>query len=179
MNAASGSFGIVAADDPRCSAIGADALSKGGNAVDAAIAASLCLGVVSPASSGLGGGAFLLFYNSSDRASAFYDGREVAPQKAYRDMFLKDPKAAQSGGLAIAVPGQLRALRLAWERHGSMPWYDIVMPSAELAKSFCVSSTLARHISAVKATIMSDAKYGELRSFLMGPYGRLATIRRG
>lgn len=70
--------GAVAADDRRCSRIGSDVLREGGNAVDAAVAVSLCLGVVSPASSGLGGGSFMLLRLAHGEAKAF-DMRETAP----------------------------------------------------------------------------------------------------
>jgi gamma-glutamyltranspeptidase/glutathione hydrolase/leukotriene-C4 hydrolase len=73
--------GTVAADDGRCSTIGRDALRRGGNAVDAAVATSLCLGVVSPASSGVGGGAFMLVRLANGTA-VVYDSRETAPLAA-------------------------------------------------------------------------------------------------
>ena len=75
------SHGVVATDDGRCSRIGMDALREGGHAVDAAVAASLCLGVVGPASSGMGGGSFMLILLASGEAQAF-DMRETAPMKA-------------------------------------------------------------------------------------------------
>lgn len=70
--------GAVATDDGRCSRIGVGVLREGGHAVDAAVAAALCLGVVSPASSGIGGGAFMLVRLASGNAQAF-DMRETAP----------------------------------------------------------------------------------------------------
>lgn len=70
--------GAVATDDGRCSRIGMNVLREGGHAVDALVAASLCLGVVSPASSGLGGGAFMLIRQSNGEAQVF-DMRETAP----------------------------------------------------------------------------------------------------
>jgi len=73
--------GAVAADDWRCSRIGRDALREGGNAVDAAVASALCLGVVSPASSGVGGGAFMLV-RLADGTAVVYDSRETAPLAA-------------------------------------------------------------------------------------------------
>lgn len=75
------SHGVVATDDGRCSRIGMDALREGGHAVDAAVAASLCLGVVGLASSGMGGGSFMLILLASGEAQAF-DMRETAPMKA-------------------------------------------------------------------------------------------------
>lgn len=73
--------GAVATDDGRCSRVGRDILREGGHAVDAAVAAALCLGVVSPASSGLGGGAFMLLRLANGKAQAF-DSRETAPLSA-------------------------------------------------------------------------------------------------
>jgi gamma-glutamyltranspeptidase / glutathione hydrolase / leukotriene-C4 hydrolase len=73
--------GAVEADDGRCSAIGRDALREGGTAVDAAVATALCLGVVSPASSGVGGGAFMLVWLADGKA-VVYDSRETAPLAA-------------------------------------------------------------------------------------------------
>lgn len=70
--------GVVATDDGRCSRIGRDVLREGGNAVDASVAAALCLGVVSPASSGIGGGAFMLVRLASGKVQAL-DMRETAP----------------------------------------------------------------------------------------------------
>ncbi|CAN6228387.1 unnamed protein product [Urochloa humidicola] len=75
--------GAVAADDGRCSRIGRDALRHGGTAVDAAVAAALSLGVVSPASSGVGGGAFMLV-RLADGTAVVYDSRETAPLAATR-----------------------------------------------------------------------------------------------
>lgn len=81
--------GAVAADDGRCSRIGRDALRDGGSAVDAAVATSLCLGVVSPASSGVGGGAFMLV-RLADGTAVAYDSRETAPLAASK---VSKPKA--------------------------------------------------------------------------------------
>ncbi|KAJ6776908.1 GLUTATHIONE HYDROLASE 1-RELATED [Salix koriyanagi] len=77
------SHGVVATDDERCSRIGLDALREGGHAVDAAVAASLCLGVVGLASSGMGGGSFMMILLANGEAQAF-DMRETAPMKALR-----------------------------------------------------------------------------------------------
>lgn len=74
----SGRHAAVATDDGRCSRIGMHVLREGGHAVDASVAAALCLGVVSPASSGIGGGAFMLIRLFSGEAQAF-DMRETAP----------------------------------------------------------------------------------------------------
>ena len=79
--------GVVAADDERCSDIGIDILREGGHAVDVAVSTSFCLGVASPTSSGLGGGAFMLLRSSNGQAQAF-NMRETAPQAA-SEVFLR------------------------------------------------------------------------------------------
>ena len=139
------SQGVVASDHEVCSKVGLSILSDGGNAIDAAVSVVLCLGVANPASSGLGGGAFMLIQgdkkNFENRTRhmdmpQFYDARnapplesrgkilevidcrETAPAASTQDMFLDMPSSASSlGGLAIAVPGELRGLELAHARH--------------------------------------------------------------
>lgn len=74
--------GVVAADDGRCSEIGVLMLKKGGHAVDAAVATTLCVGVVNPSSSGIGGGAFMVVRSSSTSQAQAFDSRETAPLAA-------------------------------------------------------------------------------------------------
>lgn len=83
---ATASGSMVASDNSRCSQIGRDVLHSGGNAVDAAVTVALCLGVVNPVSSGLGGGAFITIRLANGTA-AFFDARETAPAAATEDMF--------------------------------------------------------------------------------------------
>lgn len=148
--------GVVAADDERCSDIGIDILREGGHAVDAAVATSLCLGVVSPASSGLGGGAFMLLRSSNGQAQAF-NMRETAPQAASEDMYAKNPAAKKIGPLSVGVPGELAGLHLAWTQHGKLPWKRLVQPVIKLvAKGFVISPYLASHIKNCKNAILAD-----------------------
>ena len=81
---------MVTAANPLAVDAGTQMLMKGGNAVDAAIAAHLVLGLVEPQSSGLGGGAFLLHYDYATRETTFLDGRETAPAAATPDMFITE-----------------------------------------------------------------------------------------
>lgn len=74
--------GVVAADDGRCSEVGASMLRQNGHAVDAAVATALCLGVVFQASSGIGGGAFMVVQSSSTSQTQAFDMRETAPLAA-------------------------------------------------------------------------------------------------
>lgn len=76
--------GVVAADDGQCSEIGAAALRAGGHAVDAAVAAALCLGVVNPRSSGIGGGAFMVVRSAASGKAEAFDSRETAPLASFQ-----------------------------------------------------------------------------------------------
>ncbi|MGF1468504.1 MAG: gamma-glutamyltransferase [Sandaracinaceae bacterium] len=115
-----------AADHPLASAAGAQILAQGGNAADAAAATMLALGVVSPASSGLGGGGFGL-YREADGTVSFLDFRERAPGAATAEMFAvregDDEETAatrsRAGGLAVGVPGEPAGIELLIERFGS------------------------------------------------------------
>jgi gamma-glutamyltranspeptidase / glutathione hydrolase / leukotriene-C4 hydrolase len=160
--------GIVAADDERCSQVGADILTDGGNAMDAAVGVALCLGVVSPASSGLGGGCFILGYNASTQSSLFVDARETAPAGSSQNMFLGKPSASIYGGLAVAIPGELQGLYLAWQTQGGgVSWDRVVTPSIELAKKWKISPTVARYILKIETMVKSNPT---LYSTLLGMY---------
>ncbi|KAJ4794169.1 Gamma-glutamyltranspeptidase [Rhynchospora pubera] len=149
--------GAVAADDARCSAAGRDALRDGGSAVDAAVTVALCLGVVSPASSGLGGGAFMLVRLSSGDAWAF-DMRETAPLSSSQDMYANNNSESKSSGpLSIAVPGELAGLYKAWKRYGKLPWPKLVAPAINLAQNgFQVSRYLRVQMESAINGVLSD-----------------------
>ncbi|KAE8775107.1 Gamma-glutamyltranspeptidase 1 [Hordeum vulgare] len=148
--------GAVAADDGRCSRIGRDALRRGGTAVDAAVATSLCLGVVSPASSGIGGGAFMLV-RLADGTAVIYDSRETAPLAATKDMYGGNDTLKARGALSIGVPGEIAGLYEAWKRHGKLPWKELVLPAAKLARAFRVSPYLHMQMKATEAGILGNA----------------------
>lgn len=74
--------GVVAADDGRCSEVGVSTLRRGGHAVDAAVATTLCLGVVNPMASGIGGGSFMVVRSSATSQTLAFDMRETAPLAA-------------------------------------------------------------------------------------------------
>lgn len=128
----------------------------GGNAVDAAVAAALCLGVVNPASSGLGGGCFVLAH--VDGATEVVDGRETAPAASFERMFEGGaPDASRRSGSAIGVPGELRALELVHRRRGRLSWAEVVTPAADLAeRGTPVSRTLAEEMRGSEDKVRSN-----------------------
>lgn len=82
-----------------------------------------------------GGGAFILI-RLSNGSSVFIDAREPAPAAANATMYEgKDKYASLDGGLAVAVPCELRGLEEAWRRYGKLPWGKLVAPAAEMARS--------------------------------------------
>lgn len=139
---------MVAAANPYAVDAGLEILQAGGSAVDAAIAVQLVLGLVEPQSSGLGGGAFLAYWDEASGAVHTYDGRETAPAAAQPDRFVKDGRLMAFGqavrsGRSVGVPGVPRLLALAHVRHGRLPWARLFEPAIKLADSgFQVSSRL-------------------------------------
>lgn len=143
--------GYVATVSPLATRAGLDALKAGGNAVDAAIAAALTLGVVDGHNSGLGGGCFLLIRLADGRVFAI-DGRETAPATATRDMFLREGKAdvnlSQTGPLAAGVPGQFAALSYASTNFGKLPLRRLLESAAKVAdEGFIIDRTYGRNLS--------------------------------
>ena len=137
---------MVAAAHPLAVEAGLSMLDNGGNAVDAAIAAQLVLNLVEPHASGLGGGAYLLFYYARRNAIRAYDGRETAPEAVTPALFTAPdgkPMAfddAVIGGRAVGVPGVPRLLELSHARHGRLAWAALFQPAIDLAeKGFALS----------------------------------------
>ncbi|CAA0326579.1 unnamed protein product [Arabidopsis thaliana] len=164
--------GAVATDDGRCSEIGLSVLRQGGNAVDASVAAALCLGVVSPASSGIGGGAFMLVKIAGKEVA--YDSRETAPLLASENMYDGNVKNKNKGPLSVGVPGEVAGLFMAWKQHGKLPWKHLVYPAEKLAaQGFRISKAKeTRHCRNPKLalTLRQIAEYGP-KAFYNGTVG--------
>ncbi|MGD2131783.1 MAG: gamma-glutamyltransferase [Maricaulaceae bacterium] len=126
---------VVVAAHPLASAAGVEILAAGGSAVDAAVAIEATLSLVEPQSSGLAGGAFMMFYDAETGEITAYDGREVAPMGATPELFLNEDGnplgflAAKNSGLSVGVPGVVDMLALAHEDHGALPWSELFAPA--------------------------------------------------
>jgi len=139
-HAAHYAHGAVAADHPVASEAGAAMLRAGGNAVDAAVAASFALSVVRPQSCGVGGGGFMVVYLPADpvrgRVVTAINYRETAPGASTPDMFERsdDPRASTHSGLAVGVPGTVAGLLHALERYGTMERAAVLAPAIAAAR---------------------------------------------
>lgn len=129
----------IASAHPTATRAGHEILAAGGNAFDAAIAVSATLAVVEPYSSGIGGGGFWLLHRASDGRQVMIDGRERAPLKAHRDMYLNEDGEvvaglSMDGALAAGIPGVPAALVHMAERYGRLPLSQSLAPAIHAAK---------------------------------------------
>lgn len=145
-----GSHGVVASVHPLASQAAMQAFSRGGNAIDAAVAASLMLSVVDGHNSGIGGGC-LAVVHLADGTVVTLDGREMAGAAATPEMFFRDgtpaPDLSQIGPLAAGVPGLLATLGRLAQQHGQIAWQDALQGAAEVAEEgFVINDYFARVI---------------------------------
>ena len=150
--AAAPTHGLVASVHPLATQAGVNALKAGGNAIDAAVAVGLTLGVVDTHNSGIGGGCFLLIHLANG-TNLCIDGREMAPAAATRDMFVRDGKGdtqlSQTGPLASGVPGEVAAFDFAVKNYGKKSLCELILPAAVLAENgFPLPANYARLIAA-------------------------------
>ncbi len=128
----------VAAANPLATEAGYRILKAGGSALDAAVAVQMVLSLVEPQSSGLGGGAFLLYWDGSQVTAL--DGRETAPAAVDENLFMKadgtpmDFQQAVVGGRSVGVPGTVKMLEQAHRQFGKLPWRDLLQPAIRLAE---------------------------------------------
>ncbi len=141
---------MVTAANPHAVQAGARVLRQGGSAADAMIAVQAVLGLVEPQSSGLGGGAFLVWYDAQSGEMTTLDGRETAPLAATPRLF-QDAQGqpmgffdAVVGGRSVGVPGTPALLQEAHRRWGRSPWPGLFTEALDLSeKGFAVSPRLA------------------------------------
>ena len=163
--------GIVASQNRIASEVGADVLSKGGNAIDAAIATSFALGVVEPWMSGIGGGGYMVIRLAGEPTAKVVEFGMRSPENLdVRDYPITGGKASDLfpwpavkddrnvfGALAVAIPGQVAGMALALQSFGTKPWQDLIAPSVVLAKQ---GLTVDWYAQLILASAASDlAKY--------------------
>ncbi|NCH67113.1 gamma-glutamyltransferase [Cronobacter sakazakii] len=140
--------GMVASVDAAATQVGVDVLKQGGNAVDAAVAVGFALAVTHPQAGNLGGGGFMMLRTKDGKVTAI-DFREMAPEKATRDMFLDaqgnaDSKKSLTSHLASGTPGSVAGFALALQKYGTMPLDKVIQPAIALARDgFTVNDALA------------------------------------
>jgi len=152
---------MVVSESADAARAGVEILKQGGNAVDAAVATALAVGVTNPASCGIGGGGFMLIYMA--KAHAFYalDYRETAPLQARPDMYLRNGKPdedlARDGILGVGVPGEIAGIDAALRRFGTMKFQQIAAPAEKLAgDGYTASPHLAKEIAMLAPKIKND-----------------------
>jgi gamma-glutamyltranspeptidase / glutathione hydrolase len=167
---------FVIAANPLAAEAGLKVLSRGGSAVDAAVAVQAMLSLVEPQSSGLGGGGFINHYEASTRKLTIYDGRETAPAQATSTMFLQPDgtpipyREAVVSGRATGVPGAVAVLAMAQRDHGKLPWSTLFGAAQRAAsEGFAVSPRLARFIHGS----FPQASVPDARSYFSKPDGSL------
>ncbi|MCF7484119.1 gamma-glutamyltransferase [Vibrio sp. J1-1] len=145
---------MVTAANPIATQAGADVLEQGGNAIDAMVAVQLMLGLVEPQSSGIGGGAFLVYWDSDRQKLTTFDGRETAPLAATPQLFQDDKGQplqfydAVVGGRSVGTPGTVKLLWDTHQQYGKLEWKKIVQPVIKLAEQgFIISPRLASLIA--------------------------------
>ena len=132
---------MVVTANPLATAAGAKVLQRGGTAADAMVAVQTVLGLVEPQSSGLGGGAFIVYYDASTAETVTIDAREKAPASATENRFLDDEgnsigfSAAWQSGLSVGVPGTPRMMEYMHQKYGKLNWKTLFQSANKLAKN--------------------------------------------
>lgn len=167
----------AATANPIATRAACEVLAAGGTAADALVTAQTVLGLVEPQSSGIAGGAFLLYYDANSKKIQAYDGRETAPASAdenyLRWVSPEDRSApkpdARSSGRAVGVPGALRLLEAVQGEHGRKSWRELFDPAVRIADDgFDISARMAGAIAEEAKNFANDA---ELRAYLLEPDG--------
>ena len=160
---------MVSTANPHASKAAADILDKGGSAMDAAIAAQLVLGLVEPQSSGIGGGAFALYYKADRAEITSFDGREKAPENVDEELFLDDQgkpvkwQYASIGGRPVGVPGVVAMTFQAHRKYGQLSWSQLFDPAIALAENgFEVSPRLNKAIERSQVALKRNPGAREL-----------------
>ncbi|XP_041059682.1 glutathione hydrolase 7 isoform X2 [Carcharodon carcharias] len=137
--------GAVVTDVAHCSTVGTEILNRDGSSVDAAIVSALCLGIVHPHSSGIGGGGVMLVHDIRKNESFIVDFRETAPAEIEEQMFAHSWE--DKPGLLVAVPGMLQGLHQAHQLYGRISWPELMAAAAKVAQEgFNVTQELGHFV---------------------------------
>ncbi|MEQ9564520.1 MAG: gamma-glutamyltransferase, partial [Pseudomonadales bacterium] len=161
---------MVVSQDEVASAVGAEILAAGGNAVDAAVATGFALAVTFPQAGNIGGGGFMLVYLAEEDKTLALDYREVAPRSFHANMFVRPDGSVDTGSKrfgvnSTGVPGTVAGLLLAHEMWGRLSREQILAPAIELAdKGFRVSDALAYSLKRASGRFQTD----QARMYFLG-----------
>ena len=147
-----GSGGAVATINEQASQSAIEILNRGGNAIDAAVAAAATLGVTDPFSCGIGGGGFMLIYLAKEKRFITLDHRETAPAGFRSDAFMRNGKAmaweeAVNSGMAVGVPGTVRGWDEALNRYGRMSFKQVLAPAIQVAQQGFAVTPIFHHLN--------------------------------
>ena len=168
---------MVVTANPLATEAGEKILKNGGTAVDAMIAVQTVLGLVEPQSSGIGGGAFVVYYDAENDRLTTIDAREKAPAAATEERFLdKDGKRlpfndAWQSGLSVGVPGVPRMMEYMHDRYGRLPWQRLFVPAKVLAqRGYALTQRTSDQVAQLLGFNDADPRYScENRLFLRDP----------
>ncbi|MEZ9233125.1 gamma-glutamyltransferase [Vibrio amylolyticus] len=167
---------MVAAAHPLAVEAGYDVLKKGGTAADALVAVQTVLGLVEPQSSGLGGGAFLVYYDAKSKQLTSFDGRETAPLAARPELFQDENGKplkffdAVVGGRSVGTTGTVKLLSDMHEKYGKQAWSDLLQPAQKLAtEGFEVSERMASSIERDKVRL---SRYPDTKAYFFTSDGQ-------
>ena len=130
----------VVTDNQPCGRLGEEVMEAGGNAVDAAVTATLCEALFEPHITGMGGGGMMLVHQHRTNQAVVVDFRETVPNSARNDRFIQNPNQAALGRTSVSVPGFLKGLTFAHDKYGSgirgidcCSWSNLVYKSIRYA----------------------------------------------
>ncbi|HEY2663035.1 MAG TPA: gamma-glutamyltransferase, partial [Candidatus Binataceae bacterium] len=172
-NAVDGKNGMVAAEHELAAKAGLRVLKEGGNAVDAACASALAVGVTNASSCGIGGGGFMLIYLAKTGKVYALNYRERAPMAVRESMFIRDGKPddelLRTGPLAVAVPGEIAGIAQALKRFGTWRFPAVAQPAIDLARDgFPCGAHLAHEIAQTAEGLRTDQG---LKAIFLNPDG--------
>lgn len=166
---------MVAAANPLAVKAGYEVLKAGGTAIDAMVAVQAMLGLVEPQSSGLGGGAFLVYYDAESKKLTTFDGRETAPMAATPELFQDENGKplkffdAVVGGRSVGTPGTVKLMAELHARYGNQNWAKLLKPAQTTAElGFAVSPRLAGAIAKDQKRL---SRYPDTQAYFFTPDG--------